>query len=170
MNRRVTAAIASYHFAPTALAREHLLAENVTPDDVFVTGNTVIDAFLETASRSDLPRPPRWHDIDPARPAIVVTAHRRENHEHMRGICEALPRSRGLPVAPQIYWPVHPSPRVAPVAHAILDGVPGVVLVDPIDYAEMVAAVKALGLGLDRFRRSSRGGAVSGQARAGHAR
>lgn len=142
MNRRVTAAIATYHFAPTALAREHLLAENVALDDVFVTGNTVIDAFLETAARSDLPMPPRWQDFDPARPTIVVTAHRRENHEHMRGICEALREIAGLPIAPQLYWPVHPSPRVAPIAHAVLDGIRGVVLVDPIDYAQMVAAVK----------------------------
>ena len=143
MNRRITGAIATYHFAPTALAREHLLAENVASQDVFVTGNTVIDAFLETAGRNDLPAPPRWREIDPGRPTIVVTAHRRENHEHMRGICEALREIAALPVAPQLYWPVHPSPRVAPIAHAVLDGIRGVVLVDPIDYGEMVAAVKA---------------------------
>jgi UDP-N-acetylglucosamine 2-epimerase len=60
----------------------------------------------------------------------------------MREICEALRDVAGDPLAPQLYWPVHPSPRVAPVAHAILDGIPGVVMVDPIDYDEMVAAVK----------------------------
>jgi UDP-N-acetylglucosamine 2-epimerase len=142
MNRRMTGALASYHFAPTPLAREHLLQENVAPDDVVVTGNTVIDAFLETAERADLPIPPRWHELDPGRPAIVVTAHRRENHAHMEQICEAL---RDIALArerPQLYWPVHPSPRVAPVARAVLGGIPGVVLVDPIDYARMVAAVK----------------------------
>lgn len=142
MNRRLSAAIACYHFAPTALAREHLLQENVALEDVFVTGNTVIDAFLETAARADLPTPPRWNEIDPALPAIVVTAHRRENHEHMRGICEALKEVAALPAHPQLYWPVHPSPRVASVAHAVLDDVAAVVLVDPIDYGEMVAAVK----------------------------
>lgn len=142
MNRRLTATIASYHFAPTPLAREHLLAENVAAQDVVVTGNTVIDAFLETAERSDLPDPPRWSELDPKRPAIVVTAHRRENHAYMREICEALRAVAELPSKPQLYWPVHPSPRVAPIAHEILDGMPGVVLVDPIDYAEMVAAVR----------------------------
>jgi UDP-N-acetylglucosamine 2-epimerase (non-hydrolysing) len=142
MNRRLTAAIATYHFAPTAVAREHLLAENVAADDVVVTGNTVIDAFLETAARDDLPTPPRWDEIDPGRPTIVVTAHRRENHAHMRDICEALRDIADLPVRPQLYWPVHPSPRVAPVARTVLHAVQGVVLVDPIDYAEMVAAVK----------------------------
>jgi UDP-N-acetylglucosamine 2-epimerase (non-hydrolysing) len=143
MNRRLTATIASYHFAPTPLARRHLIEENVAAADVFVTGNTVIDAFLETAARDDLPIPPRWNELDPRRPTILVTAHRRENHAYMREICEALRAIAELPVRPQLYWPVHPSPRVAPVARAVLGGLPGVVLVDPIDYAQMVTAVKA---------------------------
>ncbi|HLX25658.1 MAG TPA: UDP-N-acetylglucosamine 2-epimerase (non-hydrolyzing) [Candidatus Cybelea sp.] len=143
MNRRLTGAIASYHFAPTALAREHLVLENARADDIVVTGNTVIDAFLETSARCDLADPPRWSELAPGRPTIVVTAHRRENHPHMREIAEALAEIAGLDARPQLYWPVHPSPRVAPVAHAALDGVPGVVLVEPINYAEMVAAVKA---------------------------
>ncbi len=142
MNRRLTGTIASYHFAPTALAREHLLAENVNPRDVVVTGNTVIDAFLATAVRSDLPMPPRWGELDPTRPAIVVTAHRRENHAHVREICAALREIAELPSRPQLYWPVHPSPRVAPIAYELLGAVPGVVLVEPIDYAQMVAAVR----------------------------
>jgi UDP-N-acetylglucosamine 2-epimerase (non-hydrolysing) len=142
MNRRLTGAITSYHFAPTSLAREHLLVENVAPDDIVVTGNTVIDAFHNTSAREDLPEPPRWSKIDPSRPTIVVTAHRRENHEHMREICEALREIAELPSRPQLYWPVHPSPRVAPVAHAVLDDVAGVILVGPIGYAEMVAAVR----------------------------
>jgi UDP-N-acetylglucosamine 2-epimerase len=142
MNRRLTATIATYNFAPTPLAREHLLAENVAAGDIVVTGNTVIDAFLETAAREDLPLPPRWSELDSRAPAIVVTAHRRENHDHMAEICEALRAIAELPSKPQLYWPVHPSPRVAPIAREILGAMPGVVLVDPIDYAEMVAAVR----------------------------
>lgn len=142
MNRRLTATIASYHFAPTQLAREHLLAENVAADDIVVTGNTVIDAFVETAARSDLPLPPRWNELDPSRPTIVVTAHRRENHAYMPAICAALRTLAGLPARPQLYWPVHPSPRVAPIAREILGGVEGVILVDPVDYGAMVAAVR----------------------------
>jgi len=90
-----------------------------------VTGNTVIDAFLETAARDDLPVPPRWVELDSSAPAIVVTAHRRENHAYMPEICEALRTIAELPSKPQLYWPVHPSPRVAPIAHEILDGMPG---------------------------------------------
>jgi UDP-N-acetylglucosamine 2-epimerase (non-hydrolysing) len=142
MNRRITGTIASYHFSPTALARDHLVREFVDPRDIVVTGNTVIDAFLETAARADLPEPPRLLELDRARPVVLVTAHRRENHPHMQQICEAMREITELPERPQIYWPVHPSPRVRPIAYEMLAGVPGVVLVEPIDYAQMVAAVK----------------------------
>ena len=142
MNRRLTATIASYHFAPTPLARDHLMQEHVDEQDVVITGNTVIDAFLETARRNDLPQPPRWNELDPQRPVLVITAHRRENQPFMREMCAALREIAELPSRPQLYWPVHPSPRVAPVAYEILGDVESVVLTDPIDYAEMVAAVR----------------------------
>ncbi len=142
MNRRLTGTIAAYHFSPTPLAREHLLRENVAADDIVVTGNTVIDAFLETAGRSDLSAPPRWGELERGRPIVLVTAHRRENHEFMRQMAEAMREIARMPQRPQLYWPVHPSPRVAPIAHAVLDGEPGVVLVEPIDYAQMVFAVR----------------------------
>jgi UDP-N-acetylglucosamine 2-epimerase (non-hydrolysing) len=143
MNRRLTGTIASFHFAPTALAFEHLLREHVDAADIVVTGNTVIDAFLETAKRADLPLPPRFEELDSKRPIVVVTAHRRENHPYMREMCEAMRDIAELPSGPQIYWPVHPSPHVRPVAHEVLGNVPGVVLVEPIDYVYMVAAIKA---------------------------
>ncbi len=142
MNRRLTGTIARYHFAPTPLSREHLVREHVPPGDIIVTGNTVIDAFMETANRSDLRRPPGWDRLDPTRPIIVVTAHRRENHPFMREMCEAMRAIVHLPQHPQILWPVHPSPRVRPLAYSILGNESGVVLDDPLDYAEMVAAVR----------------------------
>src|SRR5581483_523750 len=108
MNRRLTGTIASYHFSPTSLAREHLLRENVPERDIIVAGNTVIDAFMQTAHRPDLPKPPGWDRLDPKRPIIVVTAHRRENHEHMREMAEAMRDVVQLPMRPQILWPVHP--------------------------------------------------------------
>jgi UDP-N-acetylglucosamine 2-epimerase (non-hydrolysing) len=142
MNRRLTGTIASYHFSPTALAKRHLLQENVPEKNIIVTGNTVIDAFIATANRTDLPKPPRWNEFDPSRRVITVTAHRRENHPHMREICRARREISELPSRPQIYWPVHPSPHVKPVAEELLDGLEGIALVKPIDYAHMVAAVK----------------------------
>ncbi|HEY1429490.1 MAG TPA: UDP-N-acetylglucosamine 2-epimerase, partial [Candidatus Tumulicola sp.] len=91
---------------------------------------------------ADLAPPPRWNELDPQRPIVVVTAHRRENHEYMRDMCLAMADIAAGPEGAQIYWPVHPSPRVAPVAHEVLDGVPGVVLVEPIDYAQIVYAIR----------------------------
>jgi UDP-N-acetylglucosamine 2-epimerase (non-hydrolysing) len=141
MNRRLTGAIASYHFAPTSRARTHLEREHVDPDDIFVTGNTVIDAFLETARAPGAHEPAELQGLDPQRPLVFVTAHRRENHERMAGICGALRRIAELPQRPQILWPVHPSPQVAPIAHDVLDGIPGVRLVAPMTYDATVRAI-----------------------------
>ncbi len=85
----------------------------------------MIDAFLETAQRADLPTRRAGTSSIPQRPIVFVTAHRRENHERMREICEALREIADLPQRPQIHWPVHPSPQVAPIAHDVLDGVAG---------------------------------------------
>lgn len=142
INRRLTAVVASYHFAPTALAKQHLLQERVPLEDIFVTGNTVIDAFLSTASRQDLPLPEGWERLDPRRKIILITAHRRENHPNMRDMCLAFRDIANLQPRPQIVWPVHPSPHVYPIAHEILDGVDGVLLTGPVNYGQMVSAVR----------------------------
>ena len=142
LNRRLTGVIASYHFAPTTIARDNLFAERVDRAGVFVTGNTVIDAFLAASKRRG-PAPPALAGLDPARPIIFVTAHRRENHAAMPGIAAAFRTIAGFPERPQIVWPVHPSPQVGPMIHAALDGVDGVRLVEPIGYADAVACVAA---------------------------
>jgi UDP-N-acetylglucosamine 2-epimerase (non-hydrolysing) len=142
LNRRLTGRIASFHFAPTSRARQNLEHEGVTAADIFVTGNTVIDAFLDAAGRTYTNEPAEWSGLDPARPWIFVTAHRRENHERMRGICEALAEIAAFPQRPQILLPVHPSPKVAPVAHAVLDGVAGVKLVAPMAYDVTVRTIE----------------------------
>jgi UDP-N-acetylglucosamine 2-epimerase (non-hydrolysing) len=144
LNRRVTGVIARYHFAPTATARANLLAERTGESEIVVTGNTVIDAFLETSRRiAGQPAPACLTGLDPHRPLIFVTAHRRENHPAIPAIAEAVKTIAGFPEGPQILWPVHPSPQVAPAVHAVLDGVPGVRLTAPLDYAATVAAVAA---------------------------
>jgi UDP-N-acetylglucosamine 2-epimerase (non-hydrolysing) len=142
MNRRLTGRLATFHFAPTPRARHNLERENVAPDDIIVTGNTVIDAFLDVAGRERIEGDPAWEGLDPARPWIFVTAHRRENHEHMAEICAALAEIAGFPQRPQILWPVHPSPRVAPLAHALLDGLAGIKLVEPLPYDMTVHCIK----------------------------
>ena len=144
-NRRITGVLTSLHFAPTARAKANLLAERTAHAYVVVTGNTVIDAFLATERRvrEGGIAVPALEGLDPSRPMIFVTAHRRENHEAMADIASAVRTIAGFPERPQVLWPVHPSPQVAPVVHQVLDGTPGVRLVAPMDYAETVAAVAA---------------------------
>jgi len=144
LNRRITGAIAGYHFAPTLRSKANLLAERIDDAEVVVTGNTVIDAFLAaTRLVAGRPAPAALAGLDPARPLIFVTAHRRENHAAMAGIAAAVRAIAGFPERPQILWPVHPSPQVGPVIRAALAGVDGVRLVEPLDYAATVAAVGA---------------------------
>jgi len=142
MNRRLTGRLASFHFAPTSRARCNLEAENVARADIIVTGNTVIDAFLAVAAAPPAAEVPAWQSLAPDRPWIFVTAHRRENHDRMPEICGALARIAAFPEQPQILWPLHPSPRVAPVARALLDGIPGIALVDPLPYDLTVQSIK----------------------------
>ncbi len=145
MNRRVTGVLARYHFAPTPGAQANLFAERVDRENVFVTGNTVIDAF-EAANRRNIAtrhQVPILAQLDRGRPTIFVTAHRRENHEVMPEIARAVARVAALPSGPQIVWPVHPSPMVEPVVRAALAGVANVHLCAPLDYADSVACVAA---------------------------
>jgi len=144
-NRRITGVLTSFHFAPTARAKANLLAERTAHATIVVTGNTVIDAFLATVERVRAGgiATPSLDGLDPGRPTIFVTAHRRENHDAMPDIARAVRTIAELPERPQIVWPVHPSPQVGPVIRAALGGTPGVRLVSPLDYAETVAAVAA---------------------------
>jgi UDP-N-acetylglucosamine 2-epimerase len=144
-NRRLTGVLTSFHFAPTSRAKSNLLAERTQHAHIAVTGNTVIDAFLATERRIRERgiATPSLDGLDPSRPMIFVTAHRRENHAQIGEIARAIATIAAFPERPQILWPVHPSPQVAPVVHAVLDGNPHVRLVEPLNYAETVAAVAA---------------------------
>jgi UDP-N-acetylglucosamine 2-epimerase (non-hydrolysing) len=117
------------------------LAENVAPADIFVTGNTVIDAFSATAQQVYSEPPREWDGLDPARPLIFVTVHRRENHDRMAQICEALAEIACRPERPQILLPVHPSPRVEPTVRTLLSDVPGVHIVAPMTYDATVRTI-----------------------------
>ena len=72
-----------------------------------------------------------------------MTAHRRENHDQIGEIARAVATIADFPERPQVLWPVHPSPQVAPIVRAVLGATPGVRLVEPLNYAETVAAVAA---------------------------
>lgn len=140
MNRVVTTRLASLHFAPTDWAARNLLSEGVDPASVHVTGNTGIDAVLEVSRElaAGSLRGRDWPELDPSRKLIAVTAHRRENFgQGFEQICNALMRLAARPDV-QIVYPVHRNPNVLEPATTRLASLPGVLLMEPLDYVSFV--------------------------------
>ena len=130
MNRVLTSRMSRWHFAPTEVARGHLLREGVSEADIHVTGNTVIDA-LQMTLRQPVPVLPCREGRD----FILITAHRRENHgQPMQDICGAISDLAASHPELDFIYPVHPNPRVREVAHARLAGMTNVLLIEPCDY------------------------------------
>ncbi len=144
MNRRLAGALANRHFAPTARARENLLRENVRPESVTVTGNTVVDALLGVVDRlhGDETLQARCREavgaLDAGKRLIVVTGHRRESFgDGFRNLCTALRQlaDRG---DVQIVYPVHLNPNVQGPVYEHLGNHPAVRLLTPMDYLPFV--------------------------------
>jgi UDP-N-acetylglucosamine 2-epimerase (non-hydrolysing) len=132
MNRVLTSRLAALHFAATEWAAENLRREGVSDENIFVTGNTGIDAVL--AVRDTLPPV----EADSPRKMILVTAHRRESFgEGLVRICGALRRlaDRG---DVEIVYPVHPNPNVKDVVTEYLRETPNIKLIEPVDYVAFV--------------------------------
>ncbi len=140
MNRVLTSRLAAWHFAPTPRAAEALLREGTEPGNIFVTGNTGIDAVLYVRDALDsgaLPAP-EWPWLHPSKRLILVTSHRRESFG--RGFASAMRALARLASREdvQIAYPVHRNPRVAGPAHALLAGLPNITLLDPLPYVPFV--------------------------------
>lgn len=139
MNRRLTATLAAYHFAPTPRARENLEREGKPPASILVTGNTVIDAFAWVHERVAADPVPA---ADGASRLLFVEAHRRENWgAPLESVCRALATIVTTHPDVAVLWPVHPNPPVVEVVRRMLDGTPRVNLVGPLGYRELVAAI-----------------------------
>ncbi|NLK00273.1 MAG: UDP-N-acetylglucosamine 2-epimerase (non-hydrolyzing) [Clostridia bacterium] len=140
MNRQLTGSLGSLHFAPTERARESLLDESVHGDSIFVTGNTVIDALLETVRENYVFSDPLLKELDFEREKVIlVTAHRRENWgEPMEEIFSALNEIVGKFEDIKIVFPVHKNPHLQRLARETLGGHPRVHLIDPLDYEPFV--------------------------------
>jgi UDP-N-acetylglucosamine 2-epimerase (non-hydrolysing) len=139
MNRRLTDVIADCYFAATRRARHNLLGEGLPAEHIYVTGNTVVDALQTVLQREgQLPEQLAWVDELPGR-LLLVTAHRRENlGVPFSRICQALQEIVERYPDVTVLWPLHPNPLVTRAAHELLDGVPRVVLTDPLDYLSFV--------------------------------
>jgi UDP-N-acetylglucosamine 2-epimerase (non-hydrolysing) len=137
LNRQVISTIAAMHFAPTSVNMENLVRENIPVGQIFVTGNTGIDA-LHWASGIDVkfanPELQALHDSD--KRVVVVTAHRRENWgDGLRGIAEGVARIAQAHPDVHCVLPVHPNPRVREVLTERLSGLDNVLLAEPLGYA-----------------------------------
>ncbi|HEX5455244.1 MAG TPA: UDP-N-acetylglucosamine 2-epimerase (non-hydrolyzing), partial [Stellaceae bacterium] len=144
MNRAVVDRFADLLFAPTAGARDNLLKENIAPERIVVTGNTVIDALL--AVRAALDTDPALRQclaaqfafLDPSKRLVLVTGHRRESFgPGFERICAgvALVAGRG---DVEIVYPVHLNPEVQTPVRRILGGLPNVHLIAPVDYVPFI--------------------------------
>jgi UDP-N-acetylglucosamine 2-epimerase (non-hydrolysing) len=145
VNRRVATHLSDFHFAPTEVARRNLLLEGISPENISVTGNTVIDALLLTQAR--LTEEPslavdRLGPTDGLR-IILVTAHRRESFgAPFRRICEAIRALAKRRRDVLVVYPVHLNPNVQAPVREILDRVPNVRLLEPLDYVSFVACMQ----------------------------
>lgn len=146
--RRLTDVLTDDYFAPTAGARDHLLAEGVAPEHIHLTGNTVVDALHSIAARR---RPFRDSALaavaDGPRRLVLLTAHRRESFG--APLREALGAVRELVDGRddvEVVYPVHPNPNVRGPAAEILGEHPRIHLTDPVDYQDLVQALERAAL------------------------
>jgi UDP-N-acetylglucosamine 2-epimerase (non-hydrolysing) len=140
VNRQLTTRLTEFHFAPTEWAKKNLLNEDIKTENIFVTGNTVIDALLMIVD-------PKYQFIDEPlksidfvkQRVILLTSHRRENFgdpmTHIFSACRYLVEHN--PDVELIY-PVHPNPNVQKRANEILAGVPRIHLIEPMEYRPFV--------------------------------
>lgn len=140
MNRRLTGALATFHFAPTQSAAEHLAGEGVSRSHVFLTGNTVIDALLGTVRDDYIFRNPVLKNLDFAEERVILmTTHRRENWGlPMRRIFTAVRQLIQSFPDVRVVFPVHRNPRIREVAESALSDLPRVNLIEPPAYEEFV--------------------------------
>lgn len=144
-NRKLTGALAKLHFAPTDQSKENLLRENITEDDITVTGNTVIDALLWVKEKleTDTALSGSINDQFPFLRSnaklVLITGHRRENFgDGFVRICNAI---KSLAVKfPDVdfVYPVHLNPNVREPVGRILDDTANVHLIEPLDYLPFV--------------------------------
>ena len=136
MNRVMTGHIADLHFAPTMRNRQNLLNEAIDEGDIYITGNTVIDALLDVTSKPYEFEDETLKALDfEGKRVIAVTCHRRENlGENMEHIFGAIRRIADEFDDVEIVYPVHLNPKVRDIAGRILSGAKNVHLIEPLTY------------------------------------
>ena len=143
INRTITGHIADYHFAPTQTSYENLINESIKPENILITGNTVIDALFESVSRVDDLKDDEIDrlkkEVDFSKRIVLVTGHRRENHgQGFINICAALKEIGESAENVQIIYPVHLNPKVQKPVYEILGNQENVKLIAPLAYPAFV--------------------------------
>lgn len=141
-NRQITGRLADYHFAPTTTSKANLLKENVPEDHIKVTGNTVIDALLDSIKKVNENPSELVKDLEKkldGRDLILVTGHRRENHgAGFERICQALKEIAAEHPEMEIIYPVHLNPKVQEPVKRILGHIKNIELIDPLAYQDFI--------------------------------
>lgn len=143
--RQMTSRITDLHFAPTQLAYDSLIKEDIKREKITLTGNTVIDALscLSDETMADARAALEKRGVKLNDKLVLVTAHRRENHgERLDRILEAITTLTKKYPDHQFVLPVHPNPNVHDKVYAALDKLPNVILTEPLDYPELVCLMK----------------------------
>ena len=142
MNRQITGRLCDYHFAPTEISKRNLLIENIEEDTIIVTGNTVIDALLESVKKVNKKPSQFIEEFSQTiedKEMILVTGHRRENHGNgFIRICEALKEIALDNNDRLIIYPVHLNPKVQEPVNRILKNIDNIVLIDPLAYQDFI--------------------------------
>jgi UDP-N-acetylglucosamine 2-epimerase (non-hydrolysing) len=143
MNRQVTGRISDLHFAPTVTSKENLLKENVPENSILVTGNTVIDALLDSSVRVKIIKNNEIEflkkELDFTKKIILVTGHRRENHGNgFVNICEAIKEIAQNNSDVLFVYPVHLNPNVKGPVFEILGAIDNIKLIEPLAYPAFV--------------------------------
>lgn len=144
-NRKLTGALTKYHFAPTEISKQNLLKENYSENDIFVTGNTVIDALLkvvekiESSTNLQQELKQNYSFLDESKELVVITGHRRENFGGgFENICAAIAESAQNNPNVQYVYPVHLNPNVQEPVNRLLNGLKNVFLIEPLEYLPFV--------------------------------
>ena len=144
-NRKLTGALTNYHFAPTQSSYNNLIKENIDPNNIIITGNTVIDALLTVKYKVENDQKiiadfeQKFNFLDKNKKMILVTGHRRENFgQGFLNICKALANIAQQYPDVQIVYPVHLNPNVQQPVNELLAGITNIHLISPQDYLPFV--------------------------------
>jgi len=144
-NRKLTGCLTRYHFTPTEVSKNNLMQENYTQESIWVTGNTVIDAFLQVVKKIEnsalLQQRLKKHYefLDESKDLVVITGHRRESFgAGFENICAAIAEAAKLHPEVQFVYPVHLNPNVQEPVNRLLNDIRNVFLIEPLDYLPFV--------------------------------